>query len=68
MSFPGVSPGLATDHLPTSSAEIRMQGFSSSVHPLWLRVYMCVKVKVNFSLEQNMKAQKGSRSVALIFL
>ena len=68
MSFPGESPGLATDHSPTSSAEIRMQGFSSSVHPLWLSAYMCIKVKVNFSREQNMNAQKGSRSIDLIFL
>jgi len=27
-----------------------------------------VKVKVNFSLEQAMKAQKGRRGIALLFL
>jgi hypothetical protein len=33
-----------------------------------VKVNVKVKVKVKFSLEQAMKAQRGSRSIALLFL
>jgi hypothetical protein len=32
------------------------------------RLHVCIQVKVKFSLEQAMKAQRGSRDIALLFL
>jgi hypothetical protein len=31
-------------------------------------VFKCIKLKLNFTLEQAMKAQRGSRGLALLFL
>jgi len=35
---------------------------------IYVCVYVEVKVKVKFTLEQATKAQRGSRSIALLFL
>jgi hemerythrin len=37
-------------------------------HALMLRLYVKVKVKVNFTLEQTTKAHKGSEGIAVLFL
>jgi len=31
-------------------------------------MFLCVKVKVKFNLEQAKKSQRGSRAIALLFL
>jgi hypothetical protein len=56
-----VGPPCGTSRHPLGSC-------NSDVAPAFLENLCKGKVKVKFSLEQAMKAQRGSRSIALLFL
>jgi hypothetical protein len=62
--------GRETDHLPPFNAKVANEWSYTSSPPYVpsLRGQVWVKIKVKFILEQATKAQRGSRSIVLLFL